>query len=191
MPNVTPYDIVVGPGTIYVAALDTAFPAIDATPSASWTSLGETEGGVQITPSRETKKITTDQVFAPKKTIIIGRGLTIKFTLAQMTLEHLTKVLDDVAVTAVPNGAGVAGYKYMDLKADQTIPQYAMLIRVPSPYADGYMQYELPSVQPGGEMESSYVKDDKAMLPTTWEANEDPNRSGYFGKIRAFTAAAT
>ena len=190
MANTTPYDIVVGPGTIYVAPLDTAFPTVDGTPAAAWTSLGETEGGVQITPGRETKKIMTDQVFAPKKTIIISRALTIKFTLAQMTLEHLTKVLDDVAVTSVPSGTGTAGYKYMDLKADQTLPQYAMLIRVPSPYANGYMQYELPSVQPGGDMESSYVKEDKAMLPTTWEANEDPNRAGYFGKIRAFTAAA-
>lgn len=187
----TPYDIVVGPGQVWVAALDTAFPAIDATPAAAWVDLGETEGGIQITPSRETKRITTDQVFAPKKTIVTGRSLTIKFTLAEMTLEHLSKCLDDAAVTAVPNGAGVAGYKYMDLLADATIPQYAMLIRVPSPYADGDQQYELPSVQPGGDMESSYTKDDKAMLPTTWECNEDPNRSGYFGKIKAYTAAAT
>jgi hypothetical protein len=186
-----PYDIVVGPGQIWLAPVGTAFPLVDATPAAAWTSLGETEGGTQITAGRDTKKITTDQTFAPKKTIIIGRSLTIKSTLAQMTLEHMSKILDDSAVTTVAAGSGTAGYKYMDLKADATIPQYALLMRAPTPYAStGYLQWELPSVQPGGESEQSYVKDEKTMLPVTFETNEDPARSGYFGQIKAYTAAA-
>lgn len=189
--NSTPFDTVVGPASIWVAAVSTAFPVVDlATPAAAWVSLGETDGGCTFTPKRTTKKHVTDQSFAPKKTTVLTKEIEVSFTLAQVTLERLAKVLDDQTVVSVAAVPGVsAGYKYISLSSLATIPQYAMLIRVPSPYADGYMQIELPAVSPSGDQKLSYKKDDKTMIPTAWDVLEDPATPGSFGTLRAFTVA--
>ena len=159
-------------------------------PGASWTSLGETDGGLAFTPKRTVKKHTTDQSFAPKKTTVLTKEIEVGFTLAQVTLERLATVLDGQTVSAVAAGSGTAGYKELTLSALATLPQYAMLIRVPSPYADGYLQYMLPAVSPSGDQKMSYKKDDKTMIPTTWDVLEDPDNAGEFGSIQAFTAEA-
>lgn len=189
--NTAPFDTVVGPALIYVAAVGTTMPAVDlATPAAPWLSLGETDGGLEFSPKRTTKKHTTDQSFAPKKTTVATKEISVSFTLAQVTLERLATVLDGQAVTVQAAGAGTAGYRSLSLSALATIPQYAMLIRVPSPYADGYMQYELPCVSPTGEQKMSYKKDDMTMIPTEWDVLENQASLGTFGTVRAFTTAA-
>jgi hypothetical protein len=190
--NSLPYDIVVGAASIYVAPVGTVFPAVDlATPAAPWVSLGETDGGAQVKHSRTTKKHYTDQSFAPKKTTVLTKGSEVSFKLAQVTLERLAYVLDGQSVTTVAAGAGTAGYKEIVLSALATLPQYAMLIRGPSPYADGYLQWMLPCVAPGdGEVEMGYTKDGMQVLATTWDVLEDPSNAGQFGKARAFTATA-
>jgi hypothetical protein len=190
--NVSPFDTVVGPGSIWVAPVGTSFPVVDlATPAAAWTSLGETDGGCEFTAKRTVKKHVTDQSFAPKKTTVLTKEIELGFTLAQVTLERLAYVLDGQAVTSVAAVPGVsAGYKSITLSSLATLPQYAMLIRVPSPYQDGYLQFEFPKVSPSGDQKMSYKKDEQTLIPTTWDVLEDPSNAGQFGTLRAFTAAS-
>ena len=189
--NTTPYDTVVGPGSVWLAPVGTAFPVVDlATPAAAWISLGETDGGLTFTPKRSVKKHYTDQSFAPKKTTVTLRETEVSVALAQITLERLAKILDGQAIVTVAAGAGTAGYRYFTLSAAATLPQYAMLIRVPSPYGDGYTQIELACVSPSGDQKIVFKKDDMSTIPTTWDALEDPANAGRFGTVRAFNAVA-
>lgn len=189
--NSLPFDTVVGPGSIWVSPVGTAYPVVDlVTPAAPWVSLGETDGGLEFTAKRSTKPHYTDQSFAAKKTTVDSKGVELSFTLAQVTLERLAVVLDGQTITTVAAGAGTAGYKKLTLSSLATIPQYAMLVRVPSPYADGYLQYQI-RVSPSGDMKMSYSKGEQTLIPTTWDVLEDLAAPGSFGDMVAFTAAAT
>lgn len=186
-----PFDTVVGPGSIWVSPVATAYPAVDlAVPAAPWVSLGETDGGLEFTAKRSTKAHFTDQSFAPKKTTVDSKGVELSFTLAQVTLERLATVLDGQTITTVAAAAGTAGYRSLTLSSLATLPQYAMLVRVPSPYADGYLQYQMPCVSPSGDQKLSYKKDAMTLIPTTWDVLEDPATPGTFGTIKAFTTVA-
>ena len=55
----TPYSLLVGVGTLYIAASGTAKPDVDTTPDSNWTSLGLTDGGVKVTKSQNIVQIRT------------------------------------------------------------------------------------------------------------------------------------
>lgn len=185
-----PYEVIVGPGNVWIAPVGTAFPGVAEDPTGEWTSLGRTEGGVTIRHIEETEEITVDQSFLPVKEVVTRRAEEIEFALAEITLERYAKLLGDVTITTQAAGAGTPGYKSMPLQASQNIARYAMLIRVPSPYMDANMQYEYAAVSPMGEKEIAYQKGEKSTLSTTWKALEDPSNPGVFGTLRAQHQAA-
>jgi hypothetical protein len=183
-----PYSIVVGPGSIWVAPVGTAFPAVDATPAVDWVSLGNTDGGVRITHVRETAEHGVDQSVLPQKRTLTRAAEEIRFSLAGLTLETYTKALDGATVTPTAAGAGTAGDKAFNIEPG--VVEYAMLIRVPSPYMAGYLQYEYARVARMDNSEVPYTKDGKTLIPTAWSALEDLDNPGQFGTIRAQHEAA-
>lgn len=180
-----PYEVIVGPGQVWIAPVGTTFPTINQAPATEWISLGRTDGGVTIRHIEETEEITVDQSFLPVKEVVTRRAEEIEFALAEITLERYAKLLGDVTVTTQAAGSGTPGYKSLPIQASQNMARYAMLIRVPSPYMDAYMQYEYAAVSPTGQKEIAYQKGEKSTLSTTWKALEDPSNPGVFGTLRA------
>jgi hypothetical protein len=183
------YEVLSGAGTLYVADADTAMPEVDATPGASWTELGETEGGVTVTPGREIEELRTDQRTGPVKAISPEESLLIETALAQATLENLAKVMGGVTVTDNAAGASSVGNREMGLYRGSSVNEYALLFKADSPYGSSYKaQYWVPRGYFGGEQGMEYVKDDKVVIPVEFHALEDLDASSEaerFGKYRA------
>jgi hypothetical protein len=190
--STSPFEIIAGPATIYLAATGTAFPAINATPSASWAQLGKTEGGVTVTYDYSIELLMVDQNSGPQKAIRTEEHLQVAFSLAELTLEQYAKALNNAVVTDTPPGAGTAGHRSFKTRQGFDVALFAMLVRGPSPYMDANLQYEIPVVCQTGAPTISFVRDDKSVLELEWEAIEDRAQAtdaDRFGTIRAQDAA--
>src|SRR3989304_7428136 len=101
--NVSPFEIIAGPATVYVAPVGETFPAVNAVPAGNWLSLGDTDGGVTVEPQQAVNMLRPDQAIGPVKAIRTEVDLHVTFNLAELTLETMAKVLNNVTVTT---GAG-------------------------------------------------------------------------------------
>ena len=188
------YEILSGAGTLYVAPASEAKPDVDAVPAGNWSEMGETEGGVSVTPSREIEKLRTDQRTGGVKAISSEEDLTIEVDLAQATLENLAQAMGGLTVTDNAPGASTIGTREMGLYRGSDVNEYALLFRANSPYGDFPAQFYVPRGYFDGETGMEYVKDDKVMIPVAFEALEDlsaSSESERFGKYEAQDAAAT
>lgn len=193
MSNSAPYDILVGVGTLYIAAANTAMPALDASPGASWRELGETDDGVKVSKTQNIESFTTDQRTGKVKAVRTEEGLTVETNLTEQTLENLADVLNG-AVTTVAPGAATIGTKSLSMYAGADVHEFAFLFRGNSPYGNWPAQYYIPRGYFSGDVEMEYKKDDKTLVPVTFEALEDLNaatEADRFGKYIAQHAAAT
>lgn len=185
-----PYEIIAGPADVYISADGVAFPAIDALEGAfdvGWFVLGKTEGGVQVAHDQDIELLYVDQRTGPQKAIRTREGLMVEFGLAELSLEKYAKALNDATVTTdvTPNRRTIKPYQGFD------VVQFQMLVRGPSPYTDGFLQYQIPVVIEMEAPELSFVKDDKSVLTTSWAALEDEDAAtpdDRFGSIIAADA---
>lgn len=186
------YAVLTGVGTIYVAPVGTAFPALTATPSGSWRSLGETQDGLEIEHDDKIEKIRTDQRTGAVKAVRTEESLSVKTKLAETTLENLADVLG-VDVTDTAPGAGTIGTREIPFYRGAAVAEYAVLVRGYSPYLDGPAQYEVPRGFFGKIDAIKYEKGKNAPIPFTFESLEDLNASSAedrFGRLVAKDAAA-
>lgn len=187
--SVEPYEIIVGVGRVYVAAVGTAFPDTDETPGASWTDLGSTDDdGVTVNHVREREVHFKGSSTLPQKATLTESREEITFNLCEITPERYAKALDNATVTTVAAGSGTPGTRYFRIEPADV--QFAMLIRGPSPLGDYYAQYEYARVSPMEGAEVQYQKGEKAVLPCSFQAFEDTNNAGRFGTYRAMSAVA-
>lgn len=181
-----PFEIIAGPGHVYLATTGTAFPAVNADPVAGgWTDMGQTEGGVTVRHTQNIELITTDQYTAPVKGIRTEEGVEVEFALAEMTLERYKWALNNVAVTSV---AGPPATKEIVLYRGVEVARHACLVRGPSPYMDAFMQYQVPVVVQTEEPEVAFVKDDKSVLACVFTSLIDlaaATEEERFGKLVA------
>jgi hypothetical protein len=187
-----PFAIVVGAGNVYLAPVGTAFPDTDETPAAAWAYLGSTDdNGVSVTQARTMELHFKGNSALPQKATLTEARETIKFALTEITVERYAMVLDNAAVTTVAAGSGTPGTKWFPVKPSSSCaPQFAMLIRGPSPVMDAFAQYEYARVSPTGAIEAVYQKTGGTVLPCEFEAFEDLINVGQFGVYRAQTAVA-
>jgi hypothetical protein len=181
----SPFEVIAGPATVYLAPVGEAFPDIDEAPAGNWASLGDTEGGVQVTRPQPNTALRTDQHLAPVKFIRTEIDLQITFSIVELTLENLAKVLNGVAVTT---NAGPPSRRSMPIAADQDMQQYAMLIRFDSPYFNGDAQWQIPRVVMTADPDMTYGREDKTVCTTEWMGVADPNaatHADWFGSIVA------
>lgn len=186
------YEILTGAGRIYVAAVGTAFPTVDATPGAGWTDLGETDGGVKASLKQKIEKHRTDQRTGAVKATRSEEDMTIETKLAQATLENLAKILGGT-VTDTPPGAGTIGTRSIVLYRGETVSEFAVLLRGKSPYGAWSAQYQVPRAYFDGDVEEDKVKDKKVLYVVKLEALEDLNAASVserFGKLVTQDAAA-
>jgi len=184
---VSPFEIIVGPADVWVAAVGTAFPAVSASPAADWKSLGKTDGAVSVSHAQTQAKIRVDQKTPPLKIVRTEEDITVSFGLAEITLETYARILNNATVTP---DAGPPAIKSFPLHQGVDVAQFAMLIRGGSPYMNANMQYQLPKVSQSGAPGITFSKGDKAVLSTEWAVLYDSTQSASFelGKLVAQTA---
>jgi hypothetical protein len=190
----TPYEIIAGPADVWIGDTTATFPLIDEDVAAEdgWFSLGDTEGGVTVRHTQSVELLRTDQSPGPKKAIRSEEGLEVEFALANLTLERWAKALDDVTVSTTAAAGTVAGSKSIKPFRGLDVKQYALVVRGPSPYLDGNLQFEVPVCVQTEEPEAEFVRDDKAVLAVMLTALEDPNAAtedDKFGTVRAQNTA--
>jgi hypothetical protein len=185
-----PFNIVVGVGRVYIAPVGETMPAVDlATPAGNWIDMGSTDDdGVKVTHARTLEAHFKGSSVLPQKSTISEARETIAFNLVEISAERYAKVLDNASVTTQAAVVGAAGYKSFPLAP--SVSQFALLVRGPSPVADGYAQYEYERVSPTDDHELAYGKTDKTVVPCSFEAFESTGTPGQFGVYRAYTAAA-
>jgi len=202
VPNSIPYEIVGVPAEIYLAAVASTFPDIDATPNpATWTLLG-TDGSLNYTPDGVIAGHPQSfNIFrslgdaAPRKVFRTEEDGKYGVTVADMTLEVFKEIVGNI-VNTVASGGGTAAHKWVGLSRGLTIATVALLIRVPdgSPYiAEGNLQYEIPRAQYTGSPESTWRRDNPTLLTMEWMALVDPDALSperRLGRIVAQTEAS-
>jgi len=190
--STTPFDIVAGPATVYIhTTAGTAAPAVNASAGTitgdGWTALGLTEGGVKAKHTQSITQLMADQRSGPVKAIRAAEGLEISFALAELTLENFGLALNNATVSTSTGPAR----KILGLYQGLDVAQFALLVIGPSPYMDANSQYWVPVVVQTDSPEVDFVKDNKAVLQTTWTAIEDPNAASEdlrFGTLIAQTS---
>lgn len=193
MANSLPYDLLVGVGTLYIAPANTAMPALDATPGASWRDLGETDDGVKVAKTQSIEKFGSDQRTGSVKAVRTEESVTVEANLQKLTLENLADVVNGT-VTTTAAGAATIGTKSMSMYGGASVTEFAFLFRGNSPYGNWPAQYYIPRGIFTGDIELEYKKDSKTLIPAAFEALEDLNAAAAadrFGKYIAQHAAPT
>jgi hypothetical protein len=193
MGNSVPYDLLVGVGTLYIAPANTAMPALGTTPSGTWRALGETHDGVKVAKTQNIETFTSDQRTGKVKAVRTEESLTVETALQSQTLENLADVINGT-VTTVPPGASTIGTKSLSMYKGADVQEFAFLFVGNSPYGNWPAQYYVPRGIFNGDVELEYKKEDKTVIPVTFEAMEDltaVSAADRFGQYIAQHAAAT
>jgi hypothetical protein len=186
--NWAPFQILVGPGDVYVAATGTAFPKVSEAPSGSWTYLGQTDGGISVKHDQTITPLTTDQRTGNVKAVRTAESLDISFSLAELTLENYSLAMNSLTVTAE---AGPPAIKKINLHKGVAVDLRAILIRGRSPYGNLPAQYQIPVLYQSESPEVSFSETDKSLLATVWTVLEDLSQASdalRFGQLVAQTS---
>ena len=177
------YAEVVGtPYSVYVATVGTAFPTVDAAPSTAWTLLGvnginnQGTAGVTVNLGETVQEFVPAGSTYPVKAWRTDEKATVDFSLVDTTVEAMSAILDNAAITTVLPTTGNAGYKSIKLKRSIAVATYALLIRGLSPYDDGTglnAQYEFTRVYQSGSQAPKYLKGTPAELSVQFTILDD------------------
>lgn len=179
-----PLEVVAVPFEIWIAPTGEAFPLIGAAPAGNWVKIGTSgdrsiaEGGVTVTHEKTINQIRTNGTTGPIKSFLTEEGLTIAFTILDITLENYKYILNFRTVTDNAPASGVAGFRSIDLWTGFDVDQRALLVRGlnASPYlANTNVQYQVPVVFQNGAPAIVYQKGEPAGLEFEYVAIEDPN----------------
>lgn len=99
---VTPGNLALGPGTLYIGAFGVAEPAdsaVDSAPGAGWTDVGATLGGISLSISQEFKELECDQLTMAAESRKTKEEVTLTVKLGEVTLDNLVYALTDGTVT--------------------------------------------------------------------------------------------
>ncbi|MBA2742153.1 MAG: hypothetical protein H0U46_09100 [Actinobacteria bacterium] len=183
---VAPFEIISGPGDVWLAPYGTAFPVINAAPISPWVALGRTEGGVTVRHTQSVELLMADQDTAPVKAIRSEDGMEIEFQLVELTLEKYRFAINNASVVTA---AGPPAIKYIELWRGPEVTPHAIVVRGPSAYGNFNCQYQVPMVVQTEEPEVSFVRDDKAVLNSVFTALADlASPSSRFGRLIHQTA---
>jgi len=188
-----PYEVLVGVGTLYVAAAGTAAPAVNAAPSGSWTELGETDGGVKVIKSQNIETFSSDQRTGKNKAVRTEEGVTVETNLQEITLENIANVINGTVTDTAP-GAGTIGIRTLPMHKGADVSEFAFLFRGSSPYGAFPGQYYVPRGFFDDDIELEFTKDGKTLIPVKFEALEydaAATEAERFGKVTYQDAVAS
>lgn len=128
MPRTTA-EVYIGPGTLYTAAVGTAYPTNpDTAPSGSWTEIGYSEEGWLVAFDRTIERVFAAEEINALVTLKTGQETHVRGTVMQASLENL--VLSFGGGTITPNSPA-AGYRTYAPPATTSQTEFAVLFRVP------------------------------------------------------------
>lgn len=174
---VTVANLVQGPATLYIGAFGASEPADNAVntapASATWTDLGGTVDGAEITIKQEYKELEVDQVVDIPGRRLTKRDMIVKTKLAEPTFQNLVYALND-GTTAT--GTGYTNFQpaFTD---SATQPTYrALIVHGWAAAAGGGGQSKrrmviLRRVLSSDDVELSYMKDKQTLLTVSWSVH--------------------
>lgn len=191
-----PYEIVVGPLTLYLAPVATAFPSIDTAPSGSWIKVGTSgaknydDGGVAVGRNQTVETFTPAGSTAPQKAFRTEEALEIGVTLVDVSPTQYAQAYNNATVTTVAASTGVPGTKAIPLLQGFEVATFALLARGKSSVNDALAcQYQVPICFQSGSPSEVWDKGAPVKLELSFMALEDS--SNGFGKLIEQTAVAT
>jgi hypothetical protein len=202
MTNVAPFNLIGQVGDIYLAAVGTAFPAINAAPGGSWSYLGTAgsldydDDGVHIIGEQTISDFTGSGSTMKRKVWRTMERLTVTVKLVDMTLETLRRAFNNNAITTVTASSGIPGSKAINIYQGPDVATFAALIRTASPYSGdtgSFAQVELPNAFNAAGFDIAFVKGIAAGYTLTLEGMIDPanpSSAARAGRVAAYTAAA-
>lgn len=180
--NTVPYEIIAAPFSVYIAAVGTAFPAIDAAPGAGWTLVGTSgdlnylDEGVIVEHSQSQNLFRALGDCGSRKVFRTEEDLKVRLSLADVSLEQYRIAINRNTVTTTPAALGTGGFRTLPLSRNFPVDTVALLVRGPgvSPYgSDWNMQYEVPRAAQTGNPTVIYRKGEPAALALEWTALVD------------------
>lgn len=195
-----PFSLIVGPFEVYLAPVGTAFPDVDTAPGVAWSLLGEgskdiTEDGVTVTHDQniEHDNFRGLGTTGSRKAVRTSEDLMIEFTLANLTLEQYSYAMNGASVVSTPAGSGTPGTRSIALHQGADVATFAMLVRGPSAYGDGWnCQYQVPRCYQSDNPAPQFNKGEPAGLKFAFRALEDSDAAPgeEFGVLVMQDAAA-
>lgn len=187
-----PYSMVVGGADIYLAPVGEDYPDVDEDPSGNWELLGSSgkkdysEDGITVNHEQTLNQFRSLGSTGPRKVSRSEENLTVSGVLEDLTLEEYAKVLNDVSVSTGSAASG-ADTKEINIRQGTDVSVFALLIRIPNAYGNGWLaQVEIPRVYQSENPSPTFSKDEKAGLSFTFTALEDEDAATddeRFGKI--------
>jgi hypothetical protein len=173
MANSSPFEVIAGPFTAYIAPVGTTFPTLDEDPAdvAGWARIGHSGDinydrgeGVMVRHQKSINSYRGAGNPLPLKNFVTEENLIIEFQLADMTLETYRLAVNGNAITEVSAAGDVPAHKKISLIVGNSISSYALVLRSDeSPYqAVGVSQYNVEKAQ---EIGSSDVQRGSAGNP--------------------------
>lgn len=176
----TPYEILAGPYTLWLAPVGTIFPILTAAPAVAWVKVGTNgdanydEDGVTVSHVTKQENARPAGRTGPVKAWTTEEDLMVALKLWDVSLEQYATALNKAAITTVAAGVGVPGTKKIGLSQGAEITLYALLVRGLSPYGDNFVaQYEVPRCYQSGNAKPVYKKGKPATLDLEFTALED------------------
>lgn len=176
----TPYEILAGPYTLWLAPVGTAFPILTAAPAGTWVKIGTNgdanydEDGVTVSHAMKQEVARPAGRTGPVKAWTTEEDLMISLKLWDVSLEQYATALNKAAVTTTAAGVATPGTKKIGISQGAEITLYALLARGLSPYGDGFVaQYEVPRCYQSANAKPVFKKGKPATLDLEFTALED------------------
>jgi hypothetical protein len=189
-----PFEIMAVPFDVYLAPAGTAKPDIgaDLTGIPAWVLLGlrgageYDEAGITVTHEQTIEMYRGLRGTGPVKSFRTSEGLTLGFTLNDLTVESYAKVVNDAAVDSSSGNSNL-----VQLHQGPQVATFALLAISPDgPYGDGApCQYWLPKVSQSGSPAVVHRKGTPAGLALTFTAMEDLDAASDDERFGVFEAA--
>ena len=197
--NTKPYEIITGPFEVWVGAVDTTDPEIQATPSSPWVQLGTSgsknisEDGVMVSHPQALEFIRMVGSTGPRKAVRTEEDFLLSFTLHDMTLAYYSYIMNGNTVNSTAADSDTGGFSYMSMHRGLIVSQLALIIRGASPEGPAWTnQYQVPVAVMTSTPEVVATKGEAQGLLFEFQALEDPDDDDYpFGKLLTQTADAT
>lgn len=170
-------NLVQGPATLYIGAYQATEPADNAVAtapaSASWTDLGGTVDGAELTIKQEYKELEVDQVVDIPGRRLVKRDMMVKTKLAEPTFANLVYALND-GTTATGTGYSTYTPAFTDAATQPTYRALIMHGWAAAAGAGGQSKRRmviLRRVLSSDDVEMSYMKDKQTLLTVTWSVH--------------------
>jgi hypothetical protein len=189
-----------GPGTLYYAASTVALPALENVAggiltdamftTATYTSLGYTESGVNIEITTDVFKHEVDEAVGVVGGTVQAISGQVSFTMAEADVDAFALAVQSATKTTVAAGATQAGLTKLVWDMDNSL-DFLRLAHLSTLNGKSFL-HAIWKVAAEGTVSPAYKKGDKTLVDVTFAMYENPEASPAeerFYSIREYTAA--